>query len=48
MLDECGNGTALPAFCSAIVAKGHPRLLTSEIYLNLSPEHVVEEFQQKW
>ena len=23
-------------------------LLTTEIYLNLSPEHVVEEFQQKW
>ena len=23
-------------------------LQTTEIYLNLSPEHVVEEFQQKW
>ena len=27
---------------------GHDSLLTTEIYLNLSPEHVVEEFQQKW
>ena len=27
---------------------GHDTLLTTEIYLNLSPEHVVEEFQQKW
>ena len=27
---------------------GHDTLQTTEIYLNLSPEHVVEEFQQKW
>ena len=26
----------------------HDTLMTTEIYLNLSPEHVVEEFQQKW
>ena len=28
-------------------ALGHDTLLTTEIYLNLSPEHVVEEFQQE-
>ena len=27
---------------------GHDTLLTTEIYLNLSPQHVVEGFQQKW
>ncbi len=27
---------------------GHDRLTTTEIYLNLSPEMVVEEFQRKW
>ena len=27
---------------------GHDTLLTTEIYRNLSPEHVVEEFRQKW
>ncbi len=49
MLDGCENGTTLPAFCSAESRrKDTPRLLTTEIYLNLSPEHVVEEFQQKW
>ena len=44
-----GTVTALPAFRSAESRrKDTPRLLTTEIYLNLSPEHVVEEFQQKW
>jgi integrase/recombinase XerD len=27
---------------------GHDRLTTTEIYLNLSPEEVVREFQEKW
>jgi integrase/recombinase XerD len=27
---------------------GHDRLSTTEIYLNLSPEDVIREFQQKW
>jgi len=27
---------------------GHDRLSTTEIYLNLSPEQVMEEFQRKW
>ena len=42
---------ALPKRCMARnegFLLGHDTLLTTEIYLNLSPEHVVEEFQQKW
>jgi len=27
---------------------GHDRLATTEIYLNLSPEHVIQEFNAKW
>ena len=27
---------------------GHDRLATTEIYLNLSPEHVIKEFMEKW
>ncbi len=27
---------------------GHDHLGTTEIYLNLSPEHVLEEYQAKW
>ena len=27
---------------------GHDRLTTTEIFLDLSPEHVIEEFQAKW
>ena len=27
---------------------GHDHLSTTEIYLNLSPEHVLQEFQAKW
>jgi integrase/recombinase XerD len=27
---------------------GHDRLATTEIYLNLSPEDVIREFQSKW
>ena len=27
---------------------GHDRLTTTEIYLNLSPEEVIHEFQRKW
>jgi site-specific recombinase XerD len=29
-------------------AVGHDHLSTTEIYLNLSPEMVIEEFQRKW
>ena len=27
---------------------GHDRLSTTEIYLNLTESHVIEEFQNKW
>jgi integrase/recombinase XerD len=27
---------------------GHDRLTTTEIYLTLSPEEVLREFQEKW
>jgi integrase/recombinase XerD len=27
---------------------GHDRLTTTEIYLNLSPEDAIREFQNKW
>ena len=27
---------------------GHDHLATTEIYLNLSPEHVLQEFHAKW
>jgi integrase/recombinase XerD len=27
---------------------GHDRLTTTEVYLNLLPEEVVREFQEKW
>ena len=27
---------------------GHGRLRTTEIYLNLSPDEVVREFQEQW
>ena len=39
------KGISLPALQRLL---GHDTLQTTEIYLNLSPEHVVEEFQQKW
>ena len=39
------KGMSLPTLQRLL---GHDTLLTTEIYLNLSPEHVVEEFQQKW
>ena len=39
------KGISLPALRRLL---GHDTLLTTEIYLNLSSEHVVEEFQQKW
>ena len=38
------KGISLPTLQRLL---GHDTLLTTEIYLNLSPEHVVEEFQQK-
>ncbi len=37
------KGISLPALQRR---QGYDTLLTTEIYLNLSPEHVVEEFQQ--
>jgi site-specific recombinase XerC len=27
---------------------GHDHLATTEIYLSLSPEHVIKEFMEKW
>ena len=39
------KGISLPALQRLL---GHDTLQTTDIYLNLSPEHVVEEFQQKW
>ena len=39
------KGISLPALQRLL---GHDTLQTTEIYLNLSPEHVIEEFQQKW
>lgn len=39
------KGISLPALQRLL---GHDRLTTTEIYLNLSPESVVQEFQDKW
>ena len=27
---------------------GHDHLSTTEIYLNMNPEHILQEFQSKW
>jgi len=27
---------------------GHDRLTTTEIYLNLTDQHIVEEYERKW
>jgi integrase/recombinase XerD len=39
------KGISLPALQRLL---GHGQLTTTEIYLNLSPEHVIEEFRAKW
>lgn len=39
------KGLSLPALQRLL---GHDRLTTTEIYLNLSPEEVIREFQAKW
>jgi integrase/recombinase XerD len=39
------KGISLPALQRLL---GHDRLTTTEIYLNLSPMEVMQEFQQKW
>lgn len=39
------KGISLPALQRLL---GHDRLTTTEIYLNLSPEDVIPEFQAKW
>ena len=39
------KGISLPALQRLL---GHDRLTTTEIYLNLSPEQVLREFQEKW
>jgi integrase/recombinase XerD len=39
------KGISLPALQRLL---GHDRLVTTEIYLNLSPEHVIDEFRAKW
>jgi integrase/recombinase XerD len=39
------KGLSLPSLQRIL---GHDHLTTTEIYLNLSPEDVVREFNQKW
>lgn len=39
------KGLSLPSLQRLL---GHDRLATTEIYLNLSPEEVIREFQAKW
>jgi integrase/recombinase XerD len=39
------KGLSLPSLQRLL---GHDRLTTTEIYLNISPEEVIREFQQKW
>jgi integrase/recombinase XerD len=39
------KGISLPALQYLL---GHDRLTTTETYLNISPDEVVREFQQKW
>ena len=39
------KGLSLPALQRLL---GHDRLTTTEIYLNLSPEEAIREFQSKW
>ncbi len=39
------RGISLPALQRLL---GHDDLTTTQIYLNLSPEHVIEEFEAKW
>src|SRR6266567_3556826 len=39
------KGLSLPSLQRLL---GHDRLTTTEIYLNISPEEVIKEFQSKW
>ncbi|MHC4270387.1 MAG: tyrosine-type recombinase/integrase [Planctomycetota bacterium] len=39
------KGLSLPSLQRIL---GHDHLTTTEIYLNLSPEDVVREFNEKW
>jgi integrase/recombinase XerD len=39
------KGISLPSLQRLL---GHDRLTTTEIYLNISPEEVIKEFQSKW
>ena len=39
------RGISLPALQRLL---GHDDLTTTQIYLDLSPEHVIEEFEAKW
>ncbi|NOY48045.1 MAG: site-specific integrase [Chlorobi bacterium] len=39
------KGISLPSLQRLL---GHDRLVTTEIYLNLSPEEVIREFKEKW
>jgi integrase/recombinase XerD len=39
------KGISLPALQRLL---GHDHLATTEIYLNLSPEHVLQEYKDKW
>jgi integrase/recombinase XerD len=39
------KGISLPTLQRLL---GHDHLATTEIYLNLSPEHVLQEYRDKW
>lgn len=39
------KGVSLPAVQKTL---GHERLSTTAIYLNLSPEHILDEYRKKW
>jgi integrase/recombinase XerD len=43
--DAIRRGISLPALQRIL---GHDRLETTAIYLNLTPQHVLDEFHQKW
>lgn len=43
--DAIRKGISLPALQKIL---GHDRLETTAIYLNLTPQHVLDEFHQKW
>ena len=45
----CSNAPAGPISLAAVQKMlGHDRLATTEIYLNLTESHVIEEYQNIW